>query len=61
MATTSLGELGRRAKAAARILATAATAAKNDALERAADALGQAAAEILAANAEDVGRAESSG
>ena len=61
MATTSLGELGRRAKAAARILATAATAAKNDALECAADALGQAAAEILAANAEDVGRAESSG
>ncbi len=61
MATTSLGELGRRAKAAARILATAATAAKNDALERAADALGQAAAEILAANAEDVGRAESTG
>ena len=61
MATTSLGELGRRAKAAARILATAATAAKNDALERAADALGQAAAEILAANAEDVARAESSG
>ena len=61
MATTSLGELGRRAKAAARILATAATAAKNDALERAADVLGQAAAEILAANAEDVARAESSG
>jgi glutamate-5-semialdehyde dehydrogenase len=61
VATTSLGELGRRAKAAARILATAATAAKNDALECAADALGQAAAEILAANAEDVGRAESSG
>jgi glutamate-5-semialdehyde dehydrogenase len=61
MTAASLEELGRRAQAAARLLATASTAAKNDALEFCADALGASAAEILAANAEDVARATGSG
>ncbi len=57
----SLEELGRRSRAAARVLATATTAVKNDALEFAADALGSRRAEILGANAADVARAEKSG
>ncbi|HXZ83564.1 MAG TPA: glutamate-5-semialdehyde dehydrogenase [Acidimicrobiales bacterium] len=57
----SLEELGRRSRAAARVLATATTAVKNDALEFAADALGSGRAEILGANAADVARAEKSG
>lgn len=61
MASTSLDELGRRAKAAARVLASAASAAKNDALEFAAEALARARDEIFAANAADIARAERSG
>jgi glutamate-5-semialdehyde dehydrogenase len=61
MALDSLGELGRRSRAAARILAATTTAAKNDALCFAADALDSGRAEILVANAEDVARAEQSG
>ena len=47
---TSVEELGQRAKAASRILATAPTDAKNAALHNAADLLLERAAEIQAAN-----------
>jgi len=59
--TTPLAELGRRAKAAARTLATASTAAKDDALRTAADLLVDRADDVLAANGEDVARAEQAG
>ena len=49
-----LTELARRARAAARQLALADTAAKNKALCAAADALEGAAAEIIAENAKDL-------
>ena len=58
---TSLPELGRRAKAASRLLATASTAAKDAALLAAADLLVQRTDEILAANRADVERAEGAG
>jgi glutamate-5-semialdehyde dehydrogenase len=58
---SAVAELGRRAKAASRILATASTPAKDAALEAAADLLVQRTDEILAANAADVGRAEETG
>jgi glutamate-5-semialdehyde dehydrogenase len=61
MAQQALEELGRRARTAARLLATATTGQKNDALASAAARLGAAADEILAANALDVARAESAG
>jgi glutamate-5-semialdehyde dehydrogenase len=54
-------DLGRRAKAASRVLATASTATKDAALATAADLLVQRSAEILDANAADVARAESDG
>ena len=54
----SIAELGARAKAASRVLATASTAAKDDALRAAADLLVEQAPDILDANAEDVARAE---
>jgi len=54
-------ELGRRAKAASRVLATASTATKDAALATAADLLVQRSAEILEANAADVARAEGDG
>jgi glutamate-5-semialdehyde dehydrogenase len=54
-------ELGRRAKAASRILATASTAEKDDALRGAADLLVAHTAEILDANAVDVARATAEG
>jgi glutamate-5-semialdehyde dehydrogenase len=59
--TTSIAELGRRAKAASRALATASTAAKDSALHAAADLLVDRAPEVLEANATDVARAESDG
>jgi glutamate-5-semialdehyde dehydrogenase len=59
--TVSIPELGRRAKAASRVLATASTAAKDDALRAAADLLVARAAEVLDANAADVARAEAEG
>ena len=59
--STSIAELGRRAKAASRVLATASTAAKDDALRGAADLLVARSAEILGANAVDVARAEADG
>jgi len=54
----SLSELGRRAKAASRVLATASSGAKDAALRAAADVLVGQTEEILAANASDVARAE---
>ncbi len=54
-------ELGQRAKAASRVLATASTEAKDAALLAAADLLLDRHAEILAANAEDVATAEAAG
>ncbi len=53
----SIPELGRRAKAASRVLATASTATKNAALLGAADLLLARSADILEANAADVQRA----
>jgi glutamate-5-semialdehyde dehydrogenase len=57
----SIAELGRRAKAASRVLATTSSAAKDDALRGAADLLVARSAELLAANAVDVARAEADG
>ena len=48
-----LQRMGQRARSAARSLAKVPSSAKNDALNRAADALETRAGEILAANAED--------
>jgi glutamate-5-semialdehyde dehydrogenase len=56
-----VADLGRRAKLASRIVATAPTPAKDAALEAAADLLVQHSAEILDANAADVSRAEGAG
>jgi len=60
-ATTPIAELGRRSKAASRVLATASSAQKNDALLGAADLLAASADMILSANAADVARAETDG
>ncbi len=54
-------ELGRRAKAASRLLATAPTAAKNGALLTAADVLLERAAEIQTANDADLDTARRAG
>ncbi|MGI8683925.1 MAG: glutamate-5-semialdehyde dehydrogenase [Acidimicrobiales bacterium] len=61
MPLTPVDELGRRAKAASRALATASTGAKDAALHAATDLLSERSAEVLAANADDVARAESAG
>ena len=58
---SAVAELGRRAKAASRILATASTPAKDAALEAAADLLLRRTDDILSANAADVARAEEAG
>jgi len=58
---TTVEELGRRAQAASRILATAPTAAKNAALVTAADLLLQRAGEIQGANAADLDAASATG
>ena len=58
---TPIPELGRRVKAASRTLATASTAAKNEALSAAADLLVARADDILLANGEDVAAAERGG
>ena len=60
-AATPIPELGRRAKEAARRLASASTAQKDAALRAAADGLEAASDAILAANAVDVARAEADG
>ncbi len=54
-------ELGRRAKAASRILATATTEQKNDALLAAAALLGERRSGLLAANHDDLRAAEADG
>ncbi|HEX5365306.1 MAG TPA: glutamate-5-semialdehyde dehydrogenase [Acidimicrobiales bacterium] len=58
---SSIAELGARALAASRILATAPTAAKDAALAAAADLLVQRSDEVLAANAGDVERERAAG
>jgi len=60
-ASTPISELGRRSKAASRILATASSAQKDDALSAAAQALVDAKDRILEANKRDVARAETEG
>ena len=54
-------ELGRRARAAARVLARATAAQKNAALEAMAEEIVRSGTAILAANAEDLARGEASG
>ncbi|MFZ6003833.1 MAG: glutamate-5-semialdehyde dehydrogenase [Actinomycetota bacterium] len=61
MPTEPIADLGARAKAASRVLATAATDVKDAALLAAADLLLDRHAEILSANAEDVAAAHSAG
>jgi glutamate-5-semialdehyde dehydrogenase len=56
-----ISELGRRAKAASRVLAGASTAAKDAALATAADLLVERSDDILDANGADVARAERDG
>jgi glutamate-5-semialdehyde dehydrogenase len=56
-----ISELGRRAKAASRVLATVSTAAKDGALATAADLLVERSDDILQANAADIARAERDG
>jgi glutamate-5-semialdehyde dehydrogenase len=57
----TLGEIGRQARAAARILALASTAQKDRALELMAAAVRAQSPRILAANAEDITEAHSGG
>ncbi|MFO7281367.1 MAG: glutamate-5-semialdehyde dehydrogenase [Thermoanaerobacterales bacterium] len=57
----SIAELGARAKAASRVLATASTAEKDAALLAAADLLIERVDDVLAANAEDVEREQAAG
>ena len=59
--TALIAEMGARARAAARTLALAPTAAKAQALREAAQALRADAAPILAANGEDMARASAAG
>jgi glutamate-5-semialdehyde dehydrogenase len=61
MAHAAIEELGRRATAGARMLATATSAAKDTALRLSAELLEAHAAELLAANAADVARAVDEG
>lgn len=56
-----VAELGRRAEAASRALATASTSAKDAALLAAADMLGEHRAEIIRANAADLEAAQADG
>ena len=56
-----VGELGRRAKAAAVVLRTASTATKNTALTEAARLIRGEKAAILAANAKDIDAAKKAG
>jgi glutamate-5-semialdehyde dehydrogenase len=59
--TADVVELARRARVASRDLALATRATKDAALEAMADALGRRSGEVLAANADDVRRAEEAG
>src|SRR5437588_1080502 len=58
---SQVADLGRRAKAASRELATASTAAKDEALRAAADLLEQRSGDVLRANAADVEAAAAGG
>jgi glutamate-5-semialdehyde dehydrogenase len=58
---SSVADLGRRAKAASRVLATASTAAKDEALRAAADLLEERSADVLEANAADLEAAAAGG
>jgi glutamate-5-semialdehyde dehydrogenase len=58
---TPVPQLARRAKDASRLLATASTTLKNDALLAAADLLEARTADVLAANSTDVAAAEAAG
>ena len=60
-AMSAVAELGRRARAASRVLATASTEAKDAALAAAADLLVERSDDLLAANAEDVAREQEAG
>ncbi|MBW3581362.1 MAG: gamma-glutamyl-phosphate reductase, partial [Actinobacteria bacterium] len=57
----ALVDQGRRAKEASRVLALASTTAKDAALHAAAELLVDRTADVLAANAEDVARAQAAG
>jgi glutamate-5-semialdehyde dehydrogenase len=57
----AIAELGRRARAASRVLATASTEAKDAALSAAADLLVERTDDLVAANAEDVARERAAG
>ena len=61
MPVAAVTEMGRRAKAAARLLATASTGAKDAALLAAADVLEERAPEVLAANRADLEAAAAGG
>ncbi len=61
MSNTSLPDLGRRAREAARLLAALSSSAKDEALVSAADRLVDRSDEILSANASDVARSVGSG
>ena len=61
MSTSTIPELGHRAKAAGRVLATVSTEAKDAALLAAADLLVERTDDLLRANAEDVAREEAAG
>ncbi|MGB6056832.1 MAG: glutamate-5-semialdehyde dehydrogenase [Microthrixaceae bacterium] len=61
MTVQAIPDLARRAKAASRVLATASTTQKNDALLRAADLLEERSDDILKANSVDVATAEAAG
>ena len=57
----AMAEIGRQARAAARVLALASTAQKDRALELMADAVRAQTSRILAANAEDIAEARAGG
>jgi glutamate-5-semialdehyde dehydrogenase len=57
----AMADIGRRARAAARVLALAPTAQKDNALKGMADAIRAQKGDILAANGEDIAEARSSG
>ena len=61
MPVAAVTEMGRRAQAAAKILATASTGAKDAALLAAADVLEERAPEVLAANRADLDAAQGAG
>ena len=58
---SAVAELGRRARAASRVLATASTEAKDAALSAAADLLVERTDDLVAANTEDVAREQAAG